>query len=77
MLKFVLAGVLTVGMVAPVMAQTMFYVVREAGKDCKVVEEAPSEWQNTMTVVGEYESKAEAQKNMKTICAKEPPKKAE
>lgn len=77
MLKFVLSGLLTIGMAAPVMAQSMFYVVREAGKDCTVVDEAPTEWQNTVTVVGEYESKADAQKNLKTVCAEEPPKKAE
>lgn len=78
MLKYGLAAALMLATAAPVMSaeDAMYYVVREGDKDCKISEKAPTEWEKA-TILGEYGTKAEAQKKMKVVCGAEPPKKVE
>lgn len=77
MLKYAFAGAFAITVATPVMAaETMYYVVRDGSKDCTVTDTAPSDW-GTAKALGEYKTKAEAQKNLKVVCGKEAPKKAE
>lgn len=77
MLRYVLAAALATAVAAPVMAaDAMYYVVRDGDKDCAVTDKEPSDW-GTAKALGEYKTKAEAEKNIKVVCAKEAPKKAE
>lgn len=76
MLKSLFVGALTIAVAAPVLAaaEAKYFVVREGGKDCKVTEKQPSEWEK-VAILGEYASQKDAKKALKTVCAKEPPKK--
>lgn len=78
--KVFLAIFVTMVSAPPVLAgaagEAKFFVVREGGKDCKVTDKQPSEWEK-ISVLGEYKSQKDAKKGLNTVCAKEPPKKAE
>ena len=66
MTKYILALVLSAGVVSPALAD--FYIVRGPDKKCKVVETRPTD--KTVVVIGDkaYVSKAEAEKQVTIVC---------
>jgi hypothetical protein len=66
MKKYILALVISAGIVSPALAD--FYIVRGPDKKCKVVETRPTD--KTMVVIGDkaYVTKAEAEKQVSVVC---------
>jgi hypothetical protein len=68
MLKYALAGGLTLAVVAPVWAADEYFIVRGPDRHCTVVEERPTT--TTITVVGDtvYKTRSEAETAIKEVC---------
>jgi hypothetical protein len=69
MLKYVLAGSLTVAFVVPAIAAEQYYIVRGPDKKCTVVEEKPTTTSG-VTVMGNtvFTTRSEAETSIKKVC---------
>ena len=68
MLKYLIAGTLTVAFAAPALAVDEYYIVRNPDKKCVVVDKKPTT--STTVVVGNsvYKTRSEAESAVKTVC---------
>jgi hypothetical protein len=68
MLKYVIAIGVVLGVAAPALAATEYFVVRGPDEKCKVVETRPTE--KTIVVVGDkaYVTREEAEAQVKVVC---------
>jgi hypothetical protein len=68
MLRYVLAGSLTLAFVVPALAADEFFIVRNPDKKCVVVDKKPTT--STTVIVGDgiYKTRTEAETAIKKVC---------